>query len=559
MNIRRDESMDKVLIWPADPMEKVFKDDSPAGISSPRVCMETARGAIAAGQLAVKPVNGETLQIEPFRLKEGGGSEVTILPRFVGFVLINVNTPDTPVRPISRCPLSGEIDREAPCKIPDPLLETDRMKVEPGETQPIWLTADIPPDQKPGIYRGEFRLNISDRTENIPVELTVYGAVVPAERHLTVVNHLRPEPLAEFYDVAPWSEEHWRILRSFADSMATHRQNMINVPIFSLLRTIKSREGLSFDFSLFDRFIELFIEAGVVGKVEGTTLAGSNRKEAYLSGVEIRNTDDNTTYRQGQFNIHSSEARTFLKSFLPALEKHIGEKGWLDIYLQRIFDEPRDEDAADFRFLSGMVKSFAPKLRRMEPILSIDLEDSLEVWIPPLEHFEGGIGFDRYQPFFEKLKDEGKEVWFYECFSPRGSYPNRFLDFPLVKQRVVHWINFKYDLPGFLHWGYNGSSKIWGRLYWNYRNEFCCGIQKECYAPGDAFIVYPGKEKPMSCLRYEIHRKSIEDYELLKSLSDKDPVLAREIADSVLPSITGYERRIAKFNSNWKRLVEALS
>ena len=552
--------MSNLLIWSADPMQKVFKDDFPPEKASCKVIMESARGALATGQIAVKSSKEETLKVKPFKLREEKtGEEVTIIPRFVGFVMVNVNTPDTPIRPISRCPLSGEIDREAPCKIPDPLLENEYLRVDPKETQPIWFMAEIPLEQKPGVYRGEFKFKISNHPESVPVELRVYNATVPKERHLWVVNHLRAEPLAEFYGVGLWSSEHWEILKNFARDMAIHRQNMINVPMFSLVKVIKNKTDFSFDFTLYDRFVELFKKAGVVGKIQGTTLASSNRKVVTLPEIEILKSDGGVIGRRPALNIHSQEARDFLRKFLPTLEKHLQEKGWLDSYLQRIFDEPRDEDAAEFRFLSSMVKEFSPKLRRMEPILTIDLEDALDVWIPPLEHFEGGIGFDRYQNFFKELQKKGKEVWFYACFSPRGSYPNRFLDFPLVKQRYLHWINFKYNLPGFLHWGYNGAYKIWGRLYWNYRNEFCCSINRECYAPGDAFIVYPGEKKPMSCLRYEIHRKSIEDYELLRSLSNKNPKLAQEITSSVLPSITGYERRIEKFNLAWERLASALS
>jgi len=552
--------VDSLLVWSVDPMRKVFKDDFPPQKSTRQVTMETVRGALAIGQMAVKSSHGATLEIKPFKLREGiGGEQITIIPRFVGFVLINVNTPDTPVRPIAGCPLSGEIDREAPCKIPDPLLEDDCLRIEPGESQPIWFTAEVPCEQKPGIYRGEFKFKVDNHMESVPVELKIYGATVSKERHLWVVNHLRAEPLAEFYGVEPWSPEHWEILKNFAEDMALHRQSMINPPMFPLVKVIKDKKGFSFDFTMYDHFVQLFKKAGVVGKIEGTPLGGSDRKTVSLPEIQILNSEGKIAYRQPRLNIRSPEARDFLSKFLPALEKHLGEKGWLDIYLQRIFDEPRDEDAKEFRFLSTMVKEFSPKIRRMEPILSIDLEDALDVWIPPLEHFEGGIGFDRYQDFFRELQKQGKEVWFYTCFSPRGSYPNRFIDFPLIKQRCLHWINFKYDLPGFLHWGYNGAYKIWGRLYWNYRNEFCCGIQRECYAPGDAFIVYPGEKRPLSCLRYEIHRKSIEDYELLRSLSNRNPKLAEEIVDSVLPSITGYERRIERFNSVWRRLVEALS
>ncbi|MCD6231644.1 hypothetical protein J7K28_03310, partial [Candidatus Aerophobetes bacterium] len=305
--------MSNLLIWSADPMQKVFKDDFPPEKATCQVIMESARGALATGQIAVKSSKEETLKIKPFKLKEEKtGEEVTIIPRFVGFVMVNVNTPDTPIRPILRCPLSGEIDREAPCKIPDPLLENECLRVDPKETQPIWLMAEIPIKQKPGVYRGEFKFTVSHHPESVPVELRVYNATVPKERHLWVVNHLRAEPLAEFYRVGLWSSEHWEILENFARDMALHRQTMINPPLFSLVKIIEDKKGLSFDFTLYDRFVELFKKAGVVGRIEGSPLASSNRKVAFLPEVKILSPEGKVIHTQPPLNIRSPEARKFL-------------------------------------------------------------------------------------------------------------------------------------------------------------------------------------------------------------------------------------------------------
>ena len=41
---------------------------------------------------------------------------------------------------------------------------------------------------------------------------------------------------------------------------------------------------------------------------------------------------------------------------------------------------------------------------------------------------------------------------------PRGNFANRYVTLPLIKTRLLHWINYKYDSPGYLHWGFNA----WG-------------------------------------------------------------------------------------------------
>jgi hypothetical protein len=63
--------------------------------------------------------------------------------------------------------------------------------------------------------------------------------------------------------------------------------------------------------------------------------------------------------------------------------------------------------------------------------------------------------FDDIVPRLRRHQQSGGEVWFYTCLFPRGKYANRFIDFSLLKVRLLQWVNFRYGLTGFLHWGGN--------------------------------------------------------------------------------------------------------
>jgi hypothetical protein len=75
--------------------------------------------------------------------------------------------------------------------------------------------------------------------------------------------------------------------------------------------------------------------------------------------------------------------------------------------------------------------------------------------------------------------------------------------------RVLHWINFVYDLKGYLHWGLN----FWGE------NPF--GPPSDRIPPGDTHVIYPGAAGPLNSLRWEIQRESLEDFEYLHLLMTK--------------------------------------
>jgi chemotaxis methyl-accepting protein methylase len=78
---------------------------------------------------------------------------------------------------------------------------------------------------------------------------------------------------------------------------------------------------------------------------------------------------------------------------------------------------------------------------------------------------------------------------------------------------------------------------------------------------GDAFIVYPDKEKKsvLSSIRLKAMREGIEDYELLRTLEKRDPAAAQKIAGEMIRSFTDYVRDPAQFRQIKRQLLEALS
>jgi hypothetical protein len=110
---------------------------------------------------------------------------------------------------------------------------------------------------------------------------------------------------------------------------------------------------------------------------------------------------------------------------------------------------------------------------------------------------------------FKRAQASGAELWYYICCHPTGFYCNRFLDFSLTKVRLLHWINWRYDLPGYLHWGLT---------YWG-KEPF--GTPSPNLPPGDTHVLYPGKEGPLSSIRWETQRDSLEDYEYLWLLTER--------------------------------------
>ena len=151
-------------------------------------------------------------------------------------------------------------------------------------------------------------------------------------------------------------------------------------------------------------------------------------------------------------------------------------------------------------------------------------------------------------------------MWHYVCCSPRKQpgYINRFLDYPLLSTRYLHWGNYKYNLTGFLHWASQHYQPGQDPVTQNcplHRNA----DQEIKLPPGDTHILYPGKGEAWMSIRLETEREGAEEYELLRVLAEKDKVAADEICESMFRSFKDVEDDVNRFIAAKKRLLEALS
>jgi len=156
--------------------------------------------------------------------------------------------------------------------------------------------------------------------------------------------------------------------------------------------------------------------------------------------------------------------------------------------------------------------------------------------------------------FYRSRVGRGDELWFYTCLAPTGTYANRFIDYHLLKTRLLHWLNFHYEATGYLHWGYNHwqTEAPWVDVEPVHGNT-------RCLPPGDNCIVYPGEGRPMDSIRFEAMRDGIEDYELLRLLAQRDTDRAHAICTRVIRAFDDYDLNVGNFRAARRELLQALS
>ena len=528
-------------IWPVDPHVKVFRDTEPpkrpADATPPdeqppaALRLRAARNEFEPAQLAIRatvPLEAVRVELSPLRHDDGKAviDGHNLAYSFLGFIHLRKNTRDAGQRRL----------RPAPCDVPDPLLEATSIDLKPDQTQPAWLTVRVPKDATPGLYRGTVAVVAGQSRVSLAIELAVDPFTLPDARHLFVTNWFDAGHVAKAHKAQPWSERHWTLLERYARNMAEHRQNVVWVPWRLIAVTREPTGALAFDYTAFDRFVETFEKAGAADRLELRHVGhfgkgGWSGKEIVLSRVSAKDRKTGKAISLGP--------EEGLAPLLAALERHLAERGWLEKAMIHVADEPSINNVQSWRQASAFVHKAAPRLKRIDAIESTDFAGALEVWVPKLSHL------DRWRAAYEEHRGDG-EFWFYICCHPHGNvYPNRFLDYPLTAVRVLHWINFAADLAGYLHWGLT----FWG--------DDPFGTPSDRLPPGDTHVLYPGTNGPLSSIRWEIQRESLEDYEYLHLLAAKTAALkkrlgtpaaflhpdrrAKELCRRIVPAIADWE------------------
>ena len=76
---------------------------------------------------------------------------------------------------------------------------------------------------------------------------------------------------------------------------------------------------------------------------------------------------------------------------------------------------------------------------------------------------------------------------------------------------------------------------------------------------GDTHIIYPGKNGPLSSLRFESHRIGSEDYEILEILKRKKPKKHKKLVGKVFTDYQTYSLNIKKYYRVKKRILKTPS
>ena len=400
-----------------------------------------------------------------------------------------------------------------------------------------------------GLHRFEISLTGLDGSVLCvgTMHVRVIGAELPGHG-LKYTRWFHCDALSAYYNVPVFSQAHWKIIENFLQKAVQRGMNMVLTPIHTppldtdigaerqtvqLVKVIRNDEkSYEFDFSLLDRWIQLCLRLGIqyfemAHLYTQWGAAAAPKIIASAPGGEKRIFGWDTP-------ACGEEYRDFLSQYLPALTKHLQELGVSDRCSFHISDEPGREDRDAY---------LAAKRQAARYLSGFPIIDALsDVWLfddGTVEHPVAAT--DAIDPFLQR-KVPG--LWAYYCCGQHRLVSNSFIAMPGERTRILGAQLYKYQIAGFLQWGYNFYFSRNSRCL---INPYRTGDGDGSWPAGDPFLVYPSADgHAMDSLRGYLTQKAFDDVRalrLLETLSGRENTLSlldRTLGEDL--SFTAYPR-----------------
>ena len=407
-----------------------------------------------------------------------------------------------------------------PDVVGDALLAAPSIDVPAYAAQPLWFTFHIPKQATPGTYTGVVNVTANGAAvTSYPLTIQVANASVPDPKDYSFFLDVwaQPETIAQSAGVALWSDQHWKLIEAYDKDLAGHGQKVINTtivdnpwhhqwslgtrqsqtatPYSSMVNWTWNGTSFGFDFSRWDKYVQTGLNAGLGPDI------GAFSMLAFQDAEHLTYTDTRTGKAVIEpVDLGGARWKEAWGAFLPAFQKHLSAKGWLDHTFLSFDERPVDTMTVVKDFVHTVAPVFDARISVAGSISTEPIASNLSVdW--------GGI--DAMTPAIAATRHAaGKITTFYVYGSP--AHPNTLSYSPSIEARMLPWISAQHHLDGFLRWSYNSWTS----------DPFNQPVY--IFTQGDEYLVYPGTGGPMSSIRWEQLKEGIEDYELVAQLRTKD-------------------------------------
>ncbi|MBN2476994.1 MAG: DUF4091 domain-containing protein [Pirellulales bacterium] len=432
-------------------------------------------------------------------------------------------------------------------------LRDGRLKAVPfdlpaSQTHGFWVDLFVPPEAKPGEYRGTYRVTAAGgRVSEVSVVLTVWDFALPRVSTMQTALGSPAGRIRSYYRqrAAEGKEdppEDWDAVETqCAELISRHRINA----------------------TPWGRFAP-------IEQADGTFRVPTEQVDALREFVDRYHVNALQLPRPTSVVDDPDREKVKLHAWLAAWDRAARELDRPHVtFFTYLIDEPNDEEA--YRFVQKWGRAIrearsAYKVMVVEQTWTEpgaggadaawgDLHGAVDIWCPLFCLFRPESAAER--------QALGETIWTYTALCQRDPTPWWHIDYPLLDYRVPAWIAWRYRIRGLLYWG---GMSFWNQVDDPWTDPWTYGHRDrdpELVFNGEGTLVYPGRAAGYDgiapSLRLKALRDAIEDYEYLAILERMG--LAQEAEAVILPlagSWFQWETEPAAYEKARARLAELI-
>lgn len=379
---------------------------------------------------------------------------------------------------------------------------TPSLLIPSHSTQGGWVSIHIPSQVKTGAYRGTILVKDGEKvisTLGITVNVGQRTLPPPSEWAFHLDLWQNPYAVARYYQVTPWSKEHFDYMRPHMKLYADAGGKSITASIMhkpwngqtydyfeSMVTWIKKADGTwMFDYTVFDKWVEFMMEMGIRKQINCYSMVPWKLSFRYFD--QATNSLQSVSTQPGEV-VYEDMWLAMLRSFAA----HLKQKGWFGITYISMDERPMETMLKTLEIIRKADKDFKVSLAgAYHKELVYELDDycvALRMKYP--------------EDVKRQRKQAGKVTTFYtSCEEAR---PNTFSFSPPAETEWFAWYSAKEGLDGYLRWALN-----------SWVEHPLQDSRFHTWAAGDTYLIYPGGR---SSLRFEHLIDGIQAYEKIRLL-----------------------------------------
>ncbi|MBQ9080430.1 MAG: DUF4091 domain-containing protein [Clostridia bacterium] len=470
-------------------LEKCFSESSPADFA-PLERISVLRGERLSFQYAYR----ETAPDAPHRT----WCTPVLLGDLAEFASVRIVEFTPSLMPVYPPPRQSDDDflKKDPGLYPDRLEQIPKcgIPVCTSMARTLWITVDIPADASAGDHTLTVGIDgAAGPLDRAQLVVHIVAASLP-EQTMPVTQWFHCDCLADYYRVPVFSEEHWRIIENFVHAAVSNGINTLLTPLFTppldtaigherptvqLVGVTLEGGKYSFDYSLLDRWIDMCDRVGVkyfeinhLFTQWGAAFAP--KVMATVDGEYRRIFGWDTPAADGEYPV-------FLRTFLPDFIAHMKSRGDDRRCIFHISDEPNSKNLEQYTRSRAVVADLLEGYTVMDALSNIEFWQSGVVRTPV-------VATNHIQPFIDV---NVPDLWAYYCCSQSVGVSNRFFAMPGARTRFIGMQFYKYNIAGFLQWGYNF---YYNQGSYNFVDPYADSTGQYFAPSGDTYSVYPARD-----------------------------------------------------------------